>query len=76
VILKIAGKPVASPREAMELLRAQPADGKVVLDYLRDRKAASAQLAVPTAQAFKADSMFFITSPNATEVSAPSTKAL
>ena len=54
VILKIAGKPVASPREAMELLRAQPADGKVAVDYLRDRKPGSAQIAVPKALPFPA----------------------
>lgn len=54
VILKIAGKPVASPREAMELLRAQPADGKVAMDYLRDRRPASAQVAVPKALPFPA----------------------
>lgn len=54
VILKIAGKPVASPREAMELLRAQPADGKVAVDYLRDRKAGAAQVAVPKALPFPA----------------------
>lgn len=54
VILKIAGKPVASPREAMELLRAQPAEGKVVVDYLRDRRPGTAQIAVPKAPPFPA----------------------
>lgn len=52
VILKIAGKPVANPREAMALLRAQPADGKVAVDYLRDRKPAAARMAVPKAKSF------------------------
>jgi membrane-associated protease RseP (regulator of RpoE activity) len=49
VILKIAGKPVANPREAMDALRAQPAGSRVAVDYLRDRRNASAQVAVPRA---------------------------
>ena len=52
VIRKIGGKPVNNPREAMEALRAQPADAKVAVDYLRDRKAASAQVSVPKAMPF------------------------
>lgn len=52
VIRKIGGKPVNSPREAMEALRAQPADGKVAVDYLRDRKAGTAQVSVPKALPF------------------------
>jgi membrane-associated protease RseP (regulator of RpoE activity) len=52
VIRRIGGKPVANPREAMELLRAQPANGKVAVDYLRDRKAATAQVSVPKAMTF------------------------
>lgn len=52
VIRTIGGKPVANPREAMELLRAQPADGKVAVDYLRDRKTATAQVSVPKAMTF------------------------
>lgn len=54
VILKIAGKPVASPRDAMELLRAQPADAKVAVEYLRDRKPGAAQVAVPAPTPFPA----------------------
>lgn len=53
VILKIAGESVASPREAMELLRAQPADGKVAVDYLRDRKPGAAQVDVPRPATFQ-----------------------
>lgn len=53
VILKIAGKPVNNPREAMDVLRAQPADGKVGVEYLRDRKPGSAQVSVPKALPFK-----------------------
>ncbi len=53
VILKIAGKPVNNPREAMDALRAQPADSKVGVEYLRDRKSGSAQVSVPKALPFK-----------------------
>ena len=52
VILQIAGKPVGNPREAMELLRAQPADTKVAVEYLRDRNRATAQVNVPKALPF------------------------
>lgn len=52
VIQRIGGKPVRSPREAMDLLRAQPSEGKVAVDYLRDRKPGSAQVAVPKAMPF------------------------
>jgi membrane-associated protease RseP (regulator of RpoE activity) len=52
VIRKIGGKPVSNPREAMEALRAQPADSKVAVDYLRDRTLASAQVTVPKAMPF------------------------
>lgn len=53
VILKIAGKPVNSPREAMDALRAQPADSRVGVEYLRDRKPGNAQVSVPKALPFK-----------------------
>lgn len=49
VVQKIDGKAVSSPREAMAALRARPAGSKVRVDYLRDRKAASAQVEVPEA---------------------------
>ena len=52
VIRKIAGKPVGNPREAMEALRAQPAEGKVAVEYLRDRATHSAQVTVPKALPF------------------------
>ena len=52
VLLKIGGKPVANPREAMEALRAQPADSKVAVEYLRDRKQGAAQVSVPKAMPF------------------------
>ena len=52
VIQRIGGKPVRSPREAMDLLRAQPAESKVAVDYLRDRAPGMAQLAVPKALPF------------------------
>jgi hypothetical protein len=53
VIRAIGGKSVNTPREAMDALRAQPADGKVAVDYLRDRKEASVQVAVPKALPFQ-----------------------
>jgi membrane-associated protease RseP (regulator of RpoE activity) len=49
VVQKIDGKTVSSPREAMAALRARPAGSTVRVDYLRDRKAASAQVEVPEA---------------------------
>ena len=52
VIRMIGGKQVANPRDAMDALRAQPADGKVAVDYLRDRKVATAQVSVPKAMTF------------------------
>ena len=52
VIRRIGGKPVGNPREAMEALRAQPADAKVAVDYLRDRANATAQVSVPKALPF------------------------
>lgn len=53
VILRIDGKAVNSPREAMELLRVQPAAAKVSIDYMRDRKPATARVAVPKALPFR-----------------------
>ncbi len=53
VIRRIDGKPVNSPREAMEALRAQPAAAKVGVDYLRDRKPGTAQVTVPKALPFR-----------------------
>lgn len=52
VILKIAGKAVNSPREAMDALRAQPAEGKVAVEYLRDRATGTTQISVPKALPF------------------------
>ena len=49
VIRSIAGTPVRTPREAMAALRAQPADGQVAVQYLRDRIAGTAQVNVPKA---------------------------
>lgn len=47
VISSIAGKEVSTPREAMDALRAQPAGGKVAVDYLRDRTPGTAKVSVP-----------------------------
>lgn len=47
VIRSIDGKPVATPREAMDTLRGRKTGSQVKVDYLRDRKAASTQITVP-----------------------------
>lgn len=47
VILRVDGKAVATPREVMDALRGRPADSTVPVDYLRDRKPASARIKVP-----------------------------
>ncbi|QSX74949.1 PDZ domain-containing protein [Lysobacter arenosi] len=47
VIQRIDGKDVKTPREAMAALRDKPADSKVGVTYLRDRKSATAQITVP-----------------------------
>jgi membrane-associated protease RseP (regulator of RpoE activity) len=52
VIHRIGGKPVNNPREAMEALRAQPAEAKVPVEYLRDRSNRSVQVSVPKAVPF------------------------
>lgn len=47
VIRAINGKPVNTPREAMDVLRPLPAGGKASVDYLRDHKPATAQVTIP-----------------------------
>lgn len=49
VIRSIDGKPVATPREAMDALRAHKAGDKASLALLRDHRDASAQVTVPKA---------------------------
>ncbi|HVI25635.1 MAG TPA: PDZ domain-containing protein [Xanthomonadaceae bacterium] len=49
VLRKVDGKPVASPREAMAVLEARPAGSSVSVEYLRDRKTATARVTVPKA---------------------------
>lgn len=49
VIRKVDGRSVDSPREAMEALRKRPAGSKVAVEYLRERKPATAQVTVPKA---------------------------
>lgn len=49
VIQRVDGKPVETPRAVMDALRGKPADSTVPVDYLRDRKAASAKIKVPKA---------------------------
>lgn len=53
VVQKIDGRKVETPREAMAALRARPADSSVRVDYLRDRKPATAQVKVPKAKPFR-----------------------
>lgn len=47
VIQNVDGKQVDSPREVMDALRGKPANARVAVGYLRDRKAAKASIAVP-----------------------------
>lgn len=47
VIQRIDGKAVNSPREAMAALRTKPAESRVDVTYLRDRKSATTQITVP-----------------------------
>lgn len=47
VIQRVDGRQVDTPREVMDVLRDKPADAKVAVAYLRDRKTASAQVTVP-----------------------------
>ena len=49
VLRKVDGKPVATPREAMAALEARPAGSSVEVEYLRDRKPATARMDVPKA---------------------------
>lgn len=49
VIQHVDGKAVDTPRAVMDALRGKPADSVVPVDYLRDRKAASAKIKVPKA---------------------------
>lgn len=53
VIRKVGGKPVATPREVMDALRAAPAEGTVDVEYLRDKQNARAQVRVPKAIPFR-----------------------
>ena len=54
VIQRVDGRPVRSPREVMVLLRDRDAGSKVRIDYLRDRRQAQAQVAVPRIPALPA----------------------
>ena len=47
VIQRVGGKQVDTPREVMDVLREKPADAKVAVAYLRDRKTGSTQVTVP-----------------------------
>lgn len=47
VIQRIDGRDVGTPREVMAALRDKPADARVSVTYLRDRKPATAQITVP-----------------------------
>lgn len=49
VIQRVDGQAVDTPRAVMDALRGKPADSAVPVDYLRDRKAASARIKVPEA---------------------------
>ncbi|MEZ0472750.1 PDZ domain-containing protein [Luteimonas salinilitoris] len=47
VIQRIDGRDVGTPREVMAALRDKPADAKVPVTYLRDRKSATTPITVP-----------------------------
>ena len=47
VIRRVDGKAVTTPREVMAQLRGKGDDDTVAIDYLRDRKAAQARVAIP-----------------------------
>jgi membrane-associated protease RseP (regulator of RpoE activity) len=49
VIRKVDGKPMTTPRAVMDALRDKPAESTVTVDYLRDRKLATAAVKVPKA---------------------------
>ena len=50
VIRKVGGNAVATPREAMDVLRGRDTGDKVAVEYLRDRRTATVQLTVPEPQ--------------------------
>jgi S1-C subfamily serine protease len=52
VILRISDKPVTSPRDVMEQLRALAPGGKTTMDYLRDQKPATATIEKSTRSGF------------------------
>ena len=47
VIQSVDGKTVRSPRDVMSALRAKPAESRVAVGYLRDRKSTTTQVTVP-----------------------------
>lgn len=47
VIQSVDGKAVRSPRDVMSALRAKPAESRVAVGYLRDRKSTTTQVTVP-----------------------------
>ncbi|MGN6512666.1 MAG: PDZ domain-containing protein [Lysobacteraceae bacterium] len=53
VLRSVDGKPVRTPREAMAALDAHPAGSQVTVEYLRDRRSASARVTVPKAKLFE-----------------------
>ena len=49
VIRRVEGKEVGTPREVMEALRGKPADSRVNVEYLRDRRSATSAIRIPRA---------------------------
>ncbi len=47
VIQSVDGRPVDSPREVMDALRDKPANARVAVGYMRDRKTAKTNVTVP-----------------------------
>ncbi|WP_024889206.1 PDZ domain-containing protein [Luteimonas huabeiensis] len=53
VIQRIDGRPVSTPREAMQALRERPANARVEIAYLRDRKPGTVQATVPEVRSLR-----------------------
>ncbi|NZA28152.1 PDZ domain-containing protein [Luteimonas sp. SJ-92] len=53
VIQRIDGREVGTPREAMAALRDKPADARVEVTYLRDRRSATTRITVPRLRALR-----------------------
>ena len=53
VVLKIDGRTVTTPRDAMDALRGKPENALALVEYLRDRRVASTRVKLPKAMQFR-----------------------